>query len=128
MSNGMTPPVYKAKVWNHGSDLYTEYFRGSLIKIPAKGFIVMDEPDATAFLGEIPPPRVNADGSRGDDRKPLHMERILDVSVEKAIDAHVTDTLGKTCQICGYVAATPHGLKIHTASQHPNAEPAKKAD
>lgn len=47
--------IRKVQVWNDDHRDYTEVFRGESLTIPAKQYIVMEDPDASQFMGRMIP-------------------------------------------------------------------------
>lgn len=101
--------VRKVKVWNDHTKTHVENFKGDEITIPAKGFHVMEEPDAVAFLGQYTP--VVRDG-QGRDLKP----KMLRLEVFQGEAAEVKKEI--KCQACARVFETGTELDAHIASEH----------
>jgi len=78
---------WKAKVWNDDDKDYVEDFKGETIRVPAKGYIVMDFLEARAFLGKGTPIKKDGQG-RVLNPKMLRTEKIHpDFSEKEKIEA-----------------------------------------
>lgn len=66
----------KVKVWNDDTREYVEEYNGKMIRIPPKGFIVMERGDATGFMGKYKPIKINGQTGEHVQRKKLRREFI----------------------------------------------------
>lgn len=67
----------KVKVWNDNELDHTEKFRGSVVHVPSRGFIEMEESDAKEFRTQFFPPirsEVSIDGIDPKSRKMIRIE------------------------------------------------------
>lgn len=99
--------VRMVEVWNDGNKEYQEMFRGNLVTIPAKDKIVMEDPDASQFLGQFTPIRRDAQGNN------LTSKPLRKVYITEATQAELK------CMMCGKNdAKTQADLDAHIAEMH----------
>lgn len=105
--------VAKARVWNDWNKEYVEEFRGDVLRIPAKKFIIMDWQDAVQFRGQFTP--IVRDGL-GTDLKPKM------IRLEK-IDAGAPDYPSENfvCQMDGAQFSTQAELDAYIAANFTGA-------
>jgi len=103
----------QVKVWNDNIHPYSEQFRDTLIKIPAKGFILMEAGEALLFKGTFAPIKVDADGNPIPEG--FKMIRVEETAAE--VDAPKVSK-EPTCQACGYKAASEKDLSEHVEANH----------
>lgn len=102
--------IAKARIWNDWTQEHVEDFRGDMVRIPAKGFIVMSWPDAVQFRGQYTP--IIRDGL-GKDLKPkmIRVEKIDAGAPEYAAQKFV-------CQVDGREFNTQAELDSYIAANH----------
>lgn len=101
--------IRKVKVWNNGSFLYQEDFNGQTITIPPKNFVVMDDPDASQFLGVFTGLRRDGHG-KDITLKPLSKEYFR-------ADEEIKADSFYACMSCKEQFKTEEDLKSHS-KQH----------
>lgn len=112
---------------------YREDFRGETIEIPARGKIKMPYLAAERFIGQ---PTMPSNLCRLPNGKYVNLPKALKIVEfteaelkevglsKKALETAEKDDADKvkrTCTICGQVAASEKGLKIHVTKNHPDA-------
>jgi hypothetical protein len=99
----------QVRVWNDNVHAYQEKFKGELIQIPSKSFIVMDEDDAYNFKGTFAPPVLNTDG--------VHMPEGFKMIRVEHLPKEQLEAIPKTpehqCMACKYKASGSEDLKEH---------------
>lgn len=100
------------RVHNDNVHDYQEKFREKDVKIPAKGFIEMEESDAKLFKGSFAPIQVDADGSPiPQGFKMIRIERIT----QEAPKVHLKENI---CQACRYEGSSDKDLSEHIKAEH----------
>lgn len=99
-------------VWNDNEHPFAQDFKGETIKINPKKSVIMEQHEATEFLGKYHPIMKDGGGQQ-DPRsyKKLRIERLADGSE----DAH---TLTFTCNKCGISHVTKELLDDHIDANH----------
>lgn len=112
--------TWQAEVWNNGDETYKESFKGDMITIPPKSFILMDLHEAVAFNGQYVAPKKN---ERGDlfNRKPLTVKWLAPKEPGEVIAA-------PKCNICGGNFPDDAQIEEHVKKFHPTAIKFKKED
>ena len=107
-----------AQVWNEGDSLYKEDFKGKLIEIEAKKFIVMERQEACEFMAQFIAPKVDGSGNY-TNAKPL-----------RQVVLGITDTKGEGrglpagfCVICNRDYGLKANLVKHFKEKHSNLVP-----
>ena len=105
----------QVKVWNDNIHPYSEDFRGQIIKIPAKSFILMDEGDAHLFRGSFAPIQVDGDGNPvAEGFKMIRIEKADDQSSAPRVE----EPKKHICMSCKYEASSEKDLSEHIDSNH----------
>lgn len=68
----------KVKVYNDDVKEYVEEYKGDIIRIPAKGFIIMDRGEAAGFMGQFTPIKIDPQSGEHTNLKKLRKEFIVD--------------------------------------------------
>lgn len=124
------------KVYNENDFSYAEKFDGREIKIAPKGFVVMDDREATKFLGTYAPIKVDGGGNHKregykrlaiikmpDEEQSLWLNKMPELVIEnKAVDRYVR------CLLCGFSPETEALLGDHMKQFHPAPLMATEAD
>jgi len=110
-----------AQVWNEGDSLYKEDFKGKLIEIEAKKFIVMERQEACEFMAQFIAPKVDGSGNY-TNAKPL-----------KQVLLGKTDTKGEGrglppgwCVICNKDFGSKGFLTVHFKKEHSDLVPVEE--
>lgn len=98
----------QAKVWNRGTNEYSEMFKGKMVVIPAGGFVEMDAHEANTFRGQFTAPIRDTQG-RDLNPKPLFVEVIRPLEAEKE------ETKSFVCQKDGSIWPSEEALNNHIA-------------
>ena len=107
--------IRKVELWNDGVKDYSEKFRGEMLTIPARSHIVMEDPDASQFMGQMVPFRKDGQGNQ------LTEKRLRKVYITEATEAAKTK-----CMLCSKEFKTPTELEVH-AVEHAHAMVDEKA-
>lgn len=102
--------IRKCKIWNDHNRDYTEVFNENEITIPAKKFIVMEEPEAVGFMGSFTPIKRDAQG-RDLAPKMLRLEVVTDGSQVTNFNEHV-------CMACKKEFKSKNELNVHASENH----------
>lgn len=102
--------IAQAKVWNDWTAEHVETFKGETIRIPAKGFIVMDWAEAVQFKGSYTP--IVRDGMERDLKpKMIRLEKIAVASPEPEKQRFI-------CQMDGKEFSSQQELDEYIAANH----------
>lgn len=99
------------RVWNDNSKLYTEKYKDEEVKIAPKAFVVMEESDAVAFLGQYTSIKKDGQGNALNP-KMLRLER-----ADNALDGY-TPYAAPKCMACRKEFQTEEELKDHSLKFH----------
>lgn len=99
------------KLWNLNTIDFEQEHNGEIIKIPAKGFVVMDFEEACTFKAKfyMPPEKDGMDQPLIKNMKMLKLERDPNVSYGES-KPH--------CPVCREVLTSWDALDSHTAAMH----------
>lgn len=102
------------KVWNKNTFDHEEMFKGSLIKIPAGAYILMDRHEAVEFKSQFKQP-VFLKGGVPDKQ---HLKMIVLEPIDDTIKEEEKSNDSFVCQKCNFEAGSHAGLKSHIRSKH----------
>lgn len=103
----------QVKVWNKNVHPYKEdNFNGENIRIPAGGYIVMEEYEAISFMGRAVPIVKMADGLQDPRSYKMLVREYIDEK-EAKIEAEKYN-----CQACGKAHKDQASLDEHTDDEH----------
>ncbi len=95
----------KVELWNDHTQAHIEMFRGEELVIPAKSCVIMDDGDATLFMGQFT--GIKRDGHGKDISVKMLRKRYI--TEETKAEAEV-----KTCMACKKEFKTQEELDSHT--------------
>jgi len=97
-------PTRMVRVYNDHHQDYKENFRDSELIVPAKGYVEMEDSEATLFMGKFP-------GLRRDGRG-------HDITIKMLRKVYVTPEMTQTetakCMACGTEFKTASELEVHS--------------
>ena len=107
------------RVYNDGNFDHEEKFRGDLVRIKSRDFIVMDYGDAVLFKGQFFPPKFDKGGLQTEKSyKRIRLDEIPAEKEVKTVSVDSEKTLEHICQACGFKAKSLAGLKGHIRANH----------
>jgi hypothetical protein len=101
----------KVRVYNDNVFDHVEKFKGTMLKIPTKGFIEMDREDAVQFKSQFRAPIYDKGGIQ--TRESMKMIRLEKMGAEE-----VKQEPEFVCQKCGFQAKSQAGLAAHIRANH----------
>lgn len=111
----------EVKVWNDNVHIYKENFLDKSIVIEPGQFVLMDEDEATRFIGTMPPQGILADADGNPDPRGFKRLRIQKLNeVEKQMSVKGIKDPNLVCHMCKYVAASVGDLDEHALANHMN--------
>lgn len=101
----------QVRVWNDNSYPFKQLFKGEMVAIPPKKFIMMDEEDAVSFKGKYFPPLL--DGANNPKPESYKMIRI-----ERTSDANEGESGKFVCHADGTAFDTKEELDEYVKANH----------
>lgn len=102
------------RVYNDNVIDHVEKFKGTLIKIPSKGFIEMDSEEAVLFKGQFFPPQF--DKGKIQTIESMKVIRVEHINSDSNSGKKEQETY--RCMKCGFKAVSSNALKAHIKQSH----------
>lgn len=109
----------KVRVYNDKLIEHVEKFKGDTFKIPAGGFIEMEDEDAVLFKSQFRTPIF--DKGRNQTLESMKRIRVAPIPEQKGAVAKADESEPLRCMACNFIADSKAGLKSHVRAKHADA-------